>query len=318
MKFGMLVRWSRGLAMTVVAAGSFAAIHLRATVAAGADACATTTKAAASACKTSAKADLALALGKCANLNDATARKACRDQAKADYKDSLNNCSDQTKARAAVCSRLGGAAYDPVINPSNFVAVINNPYMTLTPGTTFVYVDKAGTGNISNEVTVTTNTLVIAGVTCVEVHDTVYANGVLTEDTLDWFAQDTAGNVWYFGENSKELDGVLVTSVEGSFQAGVDNAKPGIIMKANPTPGDFYRQEFDLSNAEDIAEVADLTNSVVVPYGSFTNCLRTIETSPLEPDALENKFYKAGVGNLLTIDLITGEHLELVAIRPPS
>jgi hypothetical protein len=315
MKTGILVCWSRRL---LGAAGSIAIIHLSTTVAVGADACATSTKSAASACKTGAKSDYSLALGKCANLADAVARKACQDQAKTDLKDALGSCGDQTKARAAVCGRLGGMPFDPVINATNFVSVIDNPLMPLIPGTTFVYVDKAGTGNISNEVAVTSNTRVIAGVTCVEVRDTVYDSGVLTEDTFDWFAQDKDGNVWYFGENSKELSGKVITSIEGSFQGGLNGAKPGIVMEANPKVGDFYRQEFDLGNAEDMAEVADLTNSVTVPFGSYTNCLRTIETSPLEPDALENKYYKAGVGQLLTIDLISGEVLELVAIRPPS
>ena len=140
----------------------------------------------------------------------------------------------------------------------------------------------------------THNTKVILGVTCIEVHDTVMVDGELTEDTLDWFAQDSAGNVWYFGENSKELEDGLVVSLEGSWMAGVDGAKPGIVMKASPAVGDFYRQEFSLENAEDLAEVVSLNESVTVPAGTFNNCLETEETSPLEPDALEHKFYSAG------------------------
>lgn len=102
--------------------------------------------------------------------------------------------------------------------------------------------------------------------------------------------------------------------MEGSFTTGEDGAKPGIIMKAHPAVGDFYRQEFSLNTAEDIAEVISLTESVTVPFGAFNNCLKTEETSPLEPDALENKFYKSGVGLLLTIDITNGERLELVQI----
>ncbi len=308
-------RFVRRFTMAGLGVGTLVILQLGDSAAAAGNACGTTARAAARACAARAKADYALALGKCANLADPVARKACQDQAKSDFKDALDSCGEQARARATLCGRLGPAPYDPAVNPSNFVSVINNPYLPLTPGTTFVYVDKNGTGNISNEVTVTSHTRIIAGVPCVEVHDRVWDGGVLTEDTLDWFAQDKDGNVWYFGENSRELAGEAVTSIEGSFEAGVNGAKPGIIMKAHPLPGDLYRQEFDLGNAEDIAEVADLTNSITVPYGSFTNCLRTIETSPLEPEALENKYYAAGVGNLLTIDLISGEHLELVAIR---
>ena len=282
--------------------------------AAGGDACKATTKAAAKGCAAGAKADYALALGKCANIADPTEQKACQDQAKADLQDALGECKDQADARDAVCSRLGPAAYDPVINPSNFVASIDNPFMPLTPGTTFVYVDANGTGNESNVVAVTHNTKVIAGVTCIEVHDVVYADGVLTEDTRDWFAQDTAGNVWYFGENSQEIEDGLPVSLEGSWMTGVDGGHPGIIMKANPTMGDFYRQEFLLGTAEDLAEVVSLTESVTVPLGTFMNCLKTEETSPLEPDALEHKFYKAGVGEVLEVDEETGERSELVQV----
>jgi len=278
------------------------------------DSCSASTKAANKACTTGAKSDYSLALGLCANIADPAARKACQDQAKADLKDALQSCKDQLSARQTVCSKLGPATFQPTIDPSNFVATIDNPLMPLILGTTFVYVDKPGTGNVSNLVTVTDNTKVILGITCVEVHDLVFIDGVLTEDTRDWFAQDTAGNVWYFGENSQELVDGLPVSVEGSWMAGVGGAQPGIIMEANPTVGDSYRQEFLLGTAEDIAEVVSLSESVTVPYGSFNNCLKTEETSPLEPDALEHKFYAAGVGNLLTVDEVTGEQLELAHV----
>ena len=143
-------------------------------------------------------------------------------------------------------------------------------------------------------------------------------NGELTEDTLDWFAQDKDGNVWYFGENTHELAGALITTIEGTFMAGVDAAKPGIVMEAHPIIGDFYRQEFSLANAEDFAEVTSLTKSVTVPAGSFANCLQTRETTPLETDLQEDKYYAPGVGNLLTVDATTGERTELTGITTDS
>lgn len=95
---------------------------------------------------------------------------------------------------------------------------------------------------------------------CVEVQDTVYIDGVLAEDTVDWFAQDKQGNVWYFGENTGELvDGRFVT-LDGTFTAGENGDKPGIIMEAQPQVGDFYRQEFSVADAEDLAEVAHLAS----------------------------------------------------------
>ena len=287
----------------------FAAVFIT-FVANGEDFCKTTTRSAYSACSYEAHGDLQIALGKAANLSDPVARNAARKQAMVDYKDALAECKDQREARQAVCERLGSAAYDPLIAPSNFVSTINNPFYPLVPGTTFYYLG----GSESNVVSITHNTKLILGVTCIEVHDVSYINGQLEEDTLDWFAQDTNGNVWYMGENSRQIDGGLVVGVEGSWTAGVDGAKPGIIMKAAPAIGDFYRQEFLLNTAEDMAEVASLTESVTVPNGSYNNCLKTEETSPLEPEALEHKFYAMGIGNVLIVDETTGERLELVNV----
>jgi len=216
--------------------------------------------------------------------------------------------------REESCDKLGPAPYDPVIDPANFVAKIDNPFFPLVPGTTFIYKGQTSEGLMRDEFAVTHNTRVIDGVTCVEVHDSVFTDGELTEDTLDWFAQDKDGNVWYFGENTAELEDGLISTIDGTFMAGVDGDKPGIVMKAHPAVGDFYRQEFSLGNAEDEAETLDLNASVTVPYGSFQHCLRSEETTPLEPDALEDKFYASGVGNVLTVDEVTGERCELVQI----
>ncbi|MBI3795883.1 MAG: hypothetical protein HY268_02810, partial [Deltaproteobacteria bacterium] len=239
--------------------------------------------------------------------------KACLQQAAADLKDARQTCAEQNDARLAVCDRLGRAAYDPVITPANFGTTIDNPFMPLTPGTTLIY--ETPDKSERDEFFVTSNTKEILGVTCVEVHDTVTENGKLTEDTLDWFAQDTDGNVWYFGENSKQLEDGLIVGLAGSWTAGVDGAKPGIIVEAHPSIGDLYRQEFSLAVAEDIGEVLSLTASVTVPAGSFTNCLETKDTSTLEPDVEEHKFYCPGVGDVLETNPATGERLELVQIK---
>ena len=280
------------------------------------DACKASTQGAFRSCRQAAQSDKSLALAKCVNVADASTVKACSQQAAADAKDATGECKDQEDARFGVCERLGPAPYAPPIDPLNYTTTIDNPLFPLVPGTTFVYEGQGPDGLEHNEVAVTHNTRLILGVTCVEVHDTVVTNGVLTEDTLDWFAQDLAGNVWYFGENSKSLDGGVVTSLEGSWEAGVDGAQPGIIMEAHPAVGDFYRQEFLLTEAEDLAEVSSLDESVTLSGNrTFDHCLKTTETSPLEPDTHENKFYAPNVGNVLVveedlqselIDIITG------------
>ena len=278
------------------------------------DACKAITGAASRACRAGTKSDNALALGKCANLPDRTAARACRRQAKADSKDALETCEEQRHLRQAACARLGAAPYDPAIDPANFVAAIDNPFFPLMPGTTFVYEGQTADGFEHVEFAVTHDTKVILGVTCVEVHDTSRIDGELREDTRDWFAQDRDGNVWYFGENTTLVADGLPVDLSGSWTAGVDGARPGIIMKAHPAIGDFYRQEFLLGEAEDLAEVKSLTDTAMVPYGSFDHCLETEESSSLAPGDVEHKFYAVGVGNLLTIDLETGERSELVQI----
>ncbi len=126
----------------------------------------------------------------------------------------MKTCKDQFDARQAECGRLGEALYDPVINPANFVAKIDNPYFPLKLGTVFIYEGSTAAGLEHDEFFVAHNSKVILGVTCVEVHDTAKVNGELIEDTLDWFVQDKDGNVWYFGENSNQLAGGLVVGVE--------------------------------------------------------------------------------------------------------
>ena len=120
-------------------------------------------------------------------------------------------------------------------------------------------------------------------------------------------AQHRDGNVWYFGENTHELEDGLISTIAGTFMAGVNGDKPGIVMKAHPAIGDFYRQEFSLENAEDFAETLSVAENVTVRAGTFHNCLKSQETTPLETDLLEHKFYAPGVGNVLTVDATTGD-----------
>jgi hypothetical protein len=280
----------------------------------GADFCRLTSQAALRSCRAGAQSDYWLAIAKSENLTDRAAREAGKTKALTDLKDALQTCKQQFAARQVVCDRLGGAPYDPVIVPANFVTTIDNPYFPLTPGTTRIYVAQTAHGVVSNVVATTHNTVVILGVTCVEVHDVVYTDGEVTEDTLDWFAQDRDGNVWYFGENTLEIAGGLVVSIEGSFKAGVDGARPGIIMKAHPTIGDYFRQEFVLGQGEDVEEVIGLNESVTVPYGSFNHCVKVQETTALEPDTIVHDFYAPGIGPVLSIEMPSNERLELVQI----
>jgi hypothetical protein len=189
-------------------------------------------------------------------------------------------------------------SYHPQIDPANFQATIDNPYFPLVPGTMLKYVEKSRDGTSENVVTVTHDSKMIMGVKCVVVHDTITEKGVLKEDTYDWFAQDKEGTVWYFGEATKEFRPGGRVSTEGSWEGGV-NGQPGIAMPANPKPGEPYRQEYSPGNAEDMAQIVAIGESVSVPYGAFSGCVKTKDWSMLEAGS-ENKWYAKGIGFIRT------------------
>jgi len=209
-----------------------------------------------------------------------------------------------------------GEEYSPVINPEDFVEEIDNTYFPLIPGTTFVYDGEGEDGEaIRNEVSVTQDTREVMGVTTTVVLDKEWEDDELIEETLDWYAQDKDGNIWYFGEDSKEYEDGEVVSTAGSWEAGVGGAQPGILIKGDPQVGDVYRQEYLEGEAEDTAEVISLNESVTLAYGSFENCLKTKEWNPLEPDSEENKYYAPDLGLILEVQIKGGnERLELVEI----
>ena len=153
--------------------------------------------------------------------------------------------------------------------------------------------------------TVTDSTRVVMGVTCVVVHDVSSSDGKVKEDTWDWYAQDADGNVWYFGEDTKSYERGRV-STEGSWESGVNGAKPGIIMAAHPKPGATYRQEFLDGEAEDMSEILAVSETVTVAAGTFRGCVKTKEWTPLEPDVVEHKYFAPGVGNVLTVKVAGG------------
>lgn len=211
---------------------------------------------------------------------------------------------------------LATPTYAPKIDPRNFVKKIDNPYFPLQPGTIFLYEGKTSSGQEQVRVTVKSKTKMIMGVTCVEVRDIVLIDGQLEEATLDWYAQDREGNVWYFGEDTKEYKNGVVVSTAGTWLGGVDGAQPGIIMKAHPRVGDTYRQEYYAGEAEDMAQVLSLNESATVPYGSYTNVLMTNEWTPLSPGVAEHKYYAKGIGNILTRKVQGGTgNVKLVEIQ---
>jgi len=206
--------------------------------------------------------------------------------------------------------------YNPEINAIDFGSKINNKYFALTPGKKFTYEGKTEEGVERVEVYVTNEKKMVLGVNAIVVLDRVWLNGELIEETKDWFAQDKYGNVWYFGEDSKEIVDGKVASTKGSWEAGVNGAKPGIIMKSNPQVGDSYRQEYYPGQAEDMAEVVALGAKINAKYGSFSNCLKIRDWTPLEPNSDEYKYYCPEVGGLVyEVKIKDGEGIQLIGIE---
>jgi hypothetical protein len=194
----------------------------------------------------------------------------------------------------------------PSVTPSEYTTTVDNPFFPLRTGMTWQYRSRTADGLETTIVTVTGATHTIMGVACVEVRDTVRLDGTVIEDTLDWYAQSRDGSVWYFGEDTKEYENGKVSSTKGSWMAGVNGAEPGVLMPGQPQVGAKYRQEYLKGEAEDMAEVLSITAAATVPTGSYTGMVQTKETTPLEPAALENKYYARGIGPVLTVDVAAG------------
>jgi hypothetical protein len=212
-----------------------------------------------------------------------------------------------------------GQPYAPVVDPADFVARVDNPYFPLTPGTRWVMEGEGASAGETTVTEVTSETKTILGVVCTVVRDEVDVDRELQEITFDWYAQDLAGNVWYFGEETAEYKNGKVTTREGTWQAGVDGAQPGIIMPADPVVGLTYRQEFLEGEAEDLAKVVELAAAAETPAGSYTDSLVTEDWTPLEPDVVERKFYAPGVGLVMEQGVRGGHAISrLVEVTQPE
>jgi len=202
----------------------------------------------------------------------------------------------------------------PKFEPAAFATPgVTHPLFPLQPGTVFVYAQTEDGRRGIDSLVVTANTETVAGVRAVVVHDKTLRDGIVREDTFDWYATDTSGAVWYLGENTRAYQAGHAVSAAGSWRAGQARATAGLIMPAHPRVGDVYRQEFRPGVAEDLARVLSVDDSVSVPMGRFAHCVTTEDWSPLEPAVREHKSYCPGVG-LVRESTVTGgtERVELI------
>ena len=236
----------------------------------------------------------------------------------------LAGCGRSTTSPATLSSATPAtfaeakAPYDPVIVPADFGGPIDNPFLPLLAGTTWHY--RSTDGEL-NDVTVLGETKTILDIPCAIVHDVVSVDGHVTEDTYDWYAQNKDGTVWYFGEDTRELDanGNVITT-QGSWEAGKDGGKPGILMLPEDQLeiGASYRQEFMPGVVADMGKVMSLKSTAIVPAGTFTGCVETMEWTPIEPGNRAHKFYARGIGPVLEVSTKQGgERLELLSVEKP-
>jgi hypothetical protein len=233
---------------------------------------------------------------------------------------------DENENGASAAAELPEGSEPVELDPASFTADIDNRYWPMEPGTRWTYreIDEEGK-ELVVVVTVSTDTKKLAnGITARVVRDTVTEDGELIEDTVDWYAQDAGGNVWYMGEETAEFEGGKVTTKAGSWEAGVEGALPGIMVPAEPVAGLKYRQEYYAGEAEDNGEVLSVSEQAEVPASHYTNALLTKDTNALEPKVLEYKLYAPDVGPVLTLgvsggggreELMRVEHVGMEAAR---
>jgi hypothetical protein len=296
--------------------------------------CTATAAAVARACSNEALDDYWLGRGICINESDGRDRTECVNDLEDSLDEAKDECAAQRQARVDLCKTVGEDRYDPEFEARDFDRDFRNltnpnPYFPLAIGNRWEY--RSATEK--NTVQVTSATKLIDDVRCIVVRDEVFEDGFLTEGTNDWFAQAKDGTVWYCGEETAEFETFAgdrpvkpeLVSNEGSFKAGRDGDKPGLIFLANPRPNQTYIEESSLGNAEDATRVIVTDYSygrypnldIMVPPGlarllCARNCVVTRNTSSLEPGRFERKYYAPGIGVFLETAPQTGEVNRLV------
>jgi len=285
--------------------------------------CSATTHALFSACRNETQDDYFVARAICINTSDSEEREGCLDDAKESLEDGAEECVEVRDARDDLCDRIGEGRYEPDFDPASLddprVPTNPNPFFPIAVGNHWSVSD----GNEQIEIEVLDKVKSIDGVLCIVVNDTVYEDGVPVEITDDWFAQRKDGGVMYCGESTAEYEvfegddpqDPERVSMDGSFKAGRDGDKPGLLFPGTPRVGDTYRQEWSPANAEDAATVLstsysyghDATLDQGVPPAlaqllcSAGDCVVTAEFSPLSPGGLEHKYFARGIGFFLAV-----------------
>lgn len=287
----------------------------------GDGACSRTTNAQYLSCKADVQDDYFEKQANCFNYSDSEEQQECFAEATEERLEGAEECDDIEEEHDNLCAIFGEDPYDPDLSALTFLTVDEiaanpNPFFPLVVGNTWVYEDDEEVITV----TVLDQTREIEGIESIVVQDVVEEDGELIEDTFDWYAQDSDGNVWYMGELSRNYEDGELSDIDGSWEAGVEGAKAGILFRAMPVVGETLRQEYRIGEAEDIGQTLSITasESTASGYDCEGACLQTLEYTPIEPGEHENKFYKPGTGMILETKPDSEERLELVDFTPGS
>lgn len=312
----------------------------------GANFCSQTARTVFHACRFDVLDDFNETKANCINIEDDDDRAECIAEAREAKREDWEGCREQKYARLDVCDLIGEDRYadplqDPLITFVNFENDEGDPinpstlnrFLNLSVGHTYVL--RAGEDfeetvivHVTDEVREVEREEGLDPVQCRVVVDAVMVREdgewVVDELTDDYFAQadvgnpmDVESNVYYCGEISRNYEDDYLNNLDGSFFSGVEYAKAGVLTRQYPEIGQVDRQEYAIAEAEDLVEYVDLNamlDDVEVSEdfdfecsGADGDCLKTFDTSALDPESTEFKYYKAGLGFILAIGLEDGE-----------
>lgn len=219
----------------------------------------------------------------------------------------LEVCASGPDPSAPQADKLSGppnGAYDPKIDPLQFTTEITNPYVSLPVGKETIYVSKTEEGIERLEILIPGWTYTIMGVETLAYWNRLYVDDVLSEDTRDYLAQNKqTGDVWYFGEHVDNYEDGKLENHDGTWFAGQGTAKPGIWMIAGPKVGDEFVHEFKGRNDYNITRIVGVHESVTVPAGTYTDCVKTFASAVPEGSTAHYYFCKDIADIALEVDL---------------
>ncbi len=197
------------------------------------------------------------------------------------------------------------------LDACEFSTVGANSYFILEPGYNAILESQGGSDDSQLVITVLDETEMVNGIETRVVEERETEDGELTEISKNYFAIcNPTSDVFYFGEDVDMYQDGQVVNHEGSWLAGTDNAKPGLIMPGSVEVGMKYYQEIAPGIAEDRAEIIDVNDKISIPAGDFEEVLKIEESNPLEPGIKELKYYVPQIGLVQDEDLVLISHTD--------